>query len=158
MSTNAPFNGTSTRTTPTRHGRFFLTGVALVASLGAFLAPSLSTSAHQLPGPAATPPPHITGSEQETNPDVTGYRGSATNTNELSSAWASGVSTAWILPTSDSLLPAQLITVGQTLYVLTYGSGSQAVATVDHDRTPTVPDSRRGVPVLRLDPGRDSAQ
>ena len=130
MSTNAPFNGTSTRTTPTRHGRFFLTGVALVASLGAFLAPSLSTSAHQLPGPAATPPPHITGSEQETNPDVTGYRGSATNTNELSSAWASGVSTAWILPTSDSLLPAQLITVGQTLYVLTYGSGSQAVATV----------------------------
>ena len=130
MSTNAPLYGTSTRTTPTLHGRFFLTGIALVASLGAFLAPSLSTSAHQLPGPAATPPPHITGSEQETNPDVTGYRGSATNTNELSSAWASGVSTAWILPTSDTLLPAQLIAEGSTLYVLTYGSGSQAVATV----------------------------
>ena len=130
MSTNAPLYGTSTRTTPTLHGRFFLTGVALVASLGAFLAPSLSTSAHQLPGPAATPPPHITGSEQETNPDVTGYRGSATNTNELSSAWASGVSTAWILPTSDALLPAQLITAGQTLYVLTYGSGSPTAVTV----------------------------
>jgi len=130
MSTNAPLYGTSTRTTPTLHGRFFLTGVALVASIGAFLAPSLSTSAHQLPGPAATPPPHITGSEQETNPDATGYRGSATNTNELSSAWASGVATAWTLPTSDALLPAQLIAEGSTLYVLTYGSGSQAVATV----------------------------
>ena len=131
MSTNAPQYAASARTTPTRPTRLFLTtGVALVASLGAFLAPSLSTSAHQLPGPAATPPPHITGSEQETNPDATGYRGSATNTNELSSAWASGVATAWTLPTSDALLPAQLIAEGSTLYVLTYGSGSQAVATV----------------------------
>ena len=129
MSTNTPQYGTSTR--PMRPTRIFLsTSVAFVAALGAFLAPSLSTSAHQLPGPAATPPPHITGSEQETNPDATGYRGSATNTNELSSAWASGVSTAWILPTSDTLLPAQLIAEGSTLYVLTYGSGSQAVATV----------------------------
>lgn len=131
MSTNAPQYAASARTTPTRPTRLFLTtGVALIASLGAFLAPSLSTSAHQLPGPAATPPPHITGSEQETNPDATGYRGSATNTNELSSAWASGVATAWTLPTSDALLPAQLIAEGSTLYVLTYGSGSQAVATV----------------------------
>ena len=131
MSTNAPQYAASARTTPTRPTRRFLTtGVALIASLGAFLAPSLSTSAHQLPGPAATPPPHITGSEQETNPDATGYRGSATNTNELSSAWASGVATAWTLPTSDTLLPAQLIAEGSTLYVLTYGSGSQAVATV----------------------------
>ena len=130
MSTNAPLYGTSTRTTPTRPTRLFLAGVALVVSLGAFLAPSLSTSARQLPGPAATPPPHITGSEQETSPDATGYRGSATNTNELSSAWASGISTAWVLPTSDTLLPAQLITEGQTLYVLTYGSGSPTAVTV----------------------------
>ena len=130
MSTNAPLYGTSTRTSPTRPTRLFLAGVALVASLGAFLAPSLSTSARQLPGPAATPPPHITGSEQETSPDATGYRGSATNTNELSSAWASGISTAWVLPTSDTLLPAQLITEGQTLYVLTYGSGSPTAVTV----------------------------
>ena len=130
MSTNAPLYGTSTRTSPTRPTRLFLAGVALVVSLGAFLAPSLSTSAHQLPGPAATPPPHITGSEQETSPDATGYRGSATNTNELSSAWASGISTAWVLPTSDTLLPAQLITEGQTLYVLTYGSGSPTAVTV----------------------------
>ena len=131
MSTNAPQYAASARTTPTRPTRLFLTtGVALVASLGAFLAPSLSTSAHQLPGPAATPPPHITGSEQETNPDATGYRGSATNTNELSSAWASGVATAWTLPTSDALLPARLIAEGSTLYVLTYGSGSEAVTTV----------------------------
>ena len=130
MSTNAPLYGTSTRTSPTRPTRLFLAGVALVVSLGAFLAPSLSTSARQLPGPAATPPPHITGSEQETSPDATGYRGSATNTNELSSAWASGISTAWVLPTSDTLLPAQLITEGQTLYVLTYGSGSPTAVTV----------------------------
>ena len=131
MSTNAPRNR-SPLLTPghSRATRFFLAGSSFLAALATSLTFSLSTSAHQLPGPAATPPPHITGSEQETNPDVTGYRGSATNTNELSSAWASGVSTAWILPTSDSLLPAQLITVGQTLYVLTYGSGSQAVATV----------------------------
>mgnify|MGYP001737015728 FL=1 len=130
MSTNAPLYGTSTRTSPTRPTHLFLAGVALVVSLGAFLAPSLSTSARQLPGPAATPPPHITGSEQETSPDATGYRGSATNTNELSSAWASGISTAWVLPTSDTLLPAQLITEGQTLYVLTYGSGSPTAVTV----------------------------
>lgn len=131
MSTNAPLYGTSTRTSSTQPTRLFLTtGVALVASLGAFLAPSLSTSAHQLPGPAATPPPHITGSEQETSPDAIGYRGSATNTNELSSAWASGIATAWTLPSSDALLPAQLIAEGSTLYVLAYGSGSQAVATV----------------------------
>lgn len=131
MSTNAPQYAASARTTPARPPRLFLTtGVALVASLGAFLAPSLSTSAHQLPGPAATPPPHVTGSEQQTNPDATGYRGSATNTNELSSAWASGVATAWTLPSSDALLPAQLIAEGSTLYVLAYGSGSQAVATV----------------------------
>ena len=72
MSTNAPLYGTSTRTSLTRPTRLFLAGVALVVSLGAFLAPSLSTSARQLPGPAATPPPHITGSEQETSPDATG--------------------------------------------------------------------------------------
>ena len=131
MSTNAPRNR-SPLLTPghSRATRFFLAGSSFLAALATSLTFSLSTSAHQLPGPAATPPPHITGSEQETNPDVTGYRGSATNTNELSSAWASGVSTAWILPTSDSLLPAQLITEGSTLYVLAYGSGSQAVATV----------------------------
>lgn len=129
MSTNTPQYGTSAR--PMRPTRLFLTtSVAFVATLGAFLAPSLSSSAHQLPGPAATPPPHITGSEQQTNPDATGYRGTATNTNELSGAWASGVATAWTLPTSDALMPAQLIAVGQTLYVLTYGTGSQAVATV----------------------------
>ena len=131
MSTNAPRNRSSLLTPGhSRATRFFLAGSSFLAALATSLTFSLSTSAHQLPGPAATPPPHITGSEQETNPDVTGYRGSATNTNELSSAWASGVSTAWILPTSDSLLPAQLITEGSTLYVLAYGSGSQAVATV----------------------------
>ena len=131
MSTNAPFNGTSTRTTPTRHGRFFLTGVALVASLGAFLAPSLSTSAHQLPGPAATPPPTNDGPEQSVSLTPIGYRGQATNTNELPDAWASGAATAWTLPTGDvSHLPARLIAEGSTLYVLTYGSGSEAVTTV----------------------------
>ena len=131
MSTNAPRNR-SPLLTPghSRATRFFLAGSSFLAALATSLTFSLSTSAHQLPGPAATPPPHITGSEQETSPDATGYRGSATNTNELSSAWASGVATAWTLPTSDALLPAQLIAEGSTLYVLTYGSGSQAVATV----------------------------
>ena len=130
MSTNTPQYGTSAR--PLRPTRLFLTtSVAFVATLGAFLAPSLSSSAHQLPGPAATPPPHITGSEQQTNPDATGYRGTATNTNELSGAWASGVATAWTLPTGDvSHLPARLIAEGTTLYVLAYGSGSEAVTTV----------------------------
>ena len=131
MSTNAPRNR-SPLLTPghSRATRFFLAGSSFLAALATSLTFSLSTSAHQLPGPAATPPPHITGSEQETSPDATGYRGSATNTNELSSAWASGISTAWVLPTSDTLLPAQLITEGQTLYVLTYGSGSPTAVTV----------------------------
>lgn len=129
MSTNAPQHGTSAR--PTRPTHLFLTtGGALAASLGALLVPSLSTNALQFPGPTATPPPHITGSEQETSPEATGYQGRATNTNELSSAWDSGVATAWTLPTSDALLPAQLIAEGQTLYTLTYGSGAEAVTTV----------------------------
>ena len=132
MSTNAPQYAASTRTTPTRPTRLFLTtGVALVASLGAFLAPSLSTSAHQLPGPAATPPPSNDGPEQSVSLTPIGYRGQATNTNELPDAWASGAATAWMLPTGDvSHLPARLIAEGSTLYVLTYGSGSEAVTTV----------------------------
>ena len=131
MSTNAPLYGTSTRTTPTRPTRLFLAGVALVVSLGAFLAPSLSTSAHQLPGPAATPPPTNDGPEQSVSLTPIGYRGQATNTNELPDAWASGAATAWTLPTGDvSHLPARLIAEGSTLYGLTYGSGSEAVTTV----------------------------
>ena len=132
MSTNAPQYAASARTTPTRPTRLFLTtGVALVASLGAFLAPSLSTSAHQLPGPAATPPPSNDGPEQSVSLTPIGYRGQATNTNELPDAWASGAATAWMLPTGDvSHLPARLIAEGSTLYVLTYGSGSEAVTTV----------------------------
>lgn len=132
MSTNAPLYGTSTRTSSTQPTRLFLTtGVALVASLGAFLAPSLSTSARQLPGPAATPPPSNDGPEQSVSLTPIGYRGQATNTNELPDAWASGAATAWMLPTGDvSHLPARLIAEGSTLYVLTYGSGSEAVTTV----------------------------
>ena len=102
MSTNAPQYAASARTTPTRPTRLFLTtGVALVASLGAFLAPSLSTSAHQLPGPAATPPPTNDGPEQSVSLTPIGYRGQATNTNELPDAWASGAATAWTLPTGE---------------------------------------------------------
>ena len=132
MSTNAPRNR-SPLLTPghSRATRFFLAGSSFLAALATSLTFSLSTSAHQLPGPAATPPPTNDGPEQSVSLTPIGYRGQATNTNELPDAWASGVATAWTLPTGDvSHLPAQLIAEGSTLYVLTYGSGSQAVATV----------------------------
>ena len=132
MSTNAPRNR-SPLLTPghSRATRFFLAGSSFLAALATSLTFSLSTSAHQLPGPAATPPPTNDGPEQSVSLTPIGYRGQATNTNELPDAWASGAATAWTLPTGDvSHLPARLIAEGSTLYVLTYGSGSQAVATV----------------------------
>ena len=132
MSTNDLQYGTdSPRRTRSRKTRFFLLGAAFVSILATSSSFSLSTSALQLPGPAATPPPHYTGPERTARPDVIGYHGQATRTNILSSAWASGFATAWTIPAQDdSLLPTQLITEGSTLYTLTYGSGAEAVATV----------------------------
>ena len=132
MSTNAPRNR-SPLLTPghSRATRFFLAGSSFLAALATSLTFSLSTSAHQLPGPAATPPPTNDGPEHSVSLTPIGYRGQATNTNELPDAWASGAATAWTLPTGDvSHLPARLIAEGSTLYVLTYGSGSEAVTTV----------------------------
>ena len=131
MSTNAPRNR-SRLLTPghSRATRFFLAGSSFLAALATSLTVSLSASALELPGPAATPPPTNDGPEQSVSLTPIGYRGQATNTNELPDAWASGVATAWTLPSSDALLPARLIAEGSTLYVLTYGSGSEAVTTV----------------------------
>ena len=132
VSTNDPQYGTSfPASVPSRKTRFFLLGIAFVSVLGTSASFPLSTSALQLPGPAATPPPHITGPEQSARTDVIGYHGQATRTNTLSSAWASGFATAWTLPVQDdSFLPAQLIAEGSTLYAVSFGSGAEAVATV----------------------------
>ena len=132
MSTNdLQYGAGSPQPRRSRKTRFFLLSAAFVSILGTSASFSLSTSALQLPGPAATPPPHYTGPERTARPDIIGYHGQATHTNVLSSAWASGFATAWTLPAQDdSLLPAQLIAEGSTLYVLSYGSGAEAVATV----------------------------
>lgn len=131
MSTNDLQYGTdSPQRTRSWKTRFFLLGVTFLAVLATSLTFSLGTSALQLPGPTATPPPHITGPEQTAQPDAIGYHGQATNTGELSSSWASGIATAWTLPASDALLPAQLIAEGSALYALSYGSGADAVVTV----------------------------
>ena len=131
MSTNAPRYRNSLPTPkPSRATRAFVFGITFLAVLATSLTFSLGTSALQLPGPTATPPPHITGPEQTAQPDAIGYHGQATNTGELSSSWASGIATAWTLPASDALLPAQLIAEGSTLYALSYGSGADAVVTV----------------------------
>lgn len=131
MSTNAPRYRNSLPTPkPSRATRAFVVGVTFLAVLATSLTFSLGTSALQLPGPTATPPPHITGPEQTAQPDAIGYHGQATNTGELSSSWASGIATAWTLPASDALLPARLIAEGSTLYALSYGSGADAVVTV----------------------------
>ena len=132
MSTNdLQYGAGSPQPRRSRKTRFFLLSAAFVSILGTSASFSLSTSARQLPGPAATPPPHYTGPERTARPDIIGYHGQATHTNVLSSAWASGFATAWTLPAQDdSLLPAQLIAEGSTLYVLSYGSGAEAVATV----------------------------
>ena len=123
VSTNDPQYGTSfPASVPSRKTRFFLLGIAFVSVLGTSASFSLSTSALQLPGPAATPPPHYTGPEQSARTDVIGYHGQATRTNTLSSAWASGFATAWTLPVQDdSFLPAQLIAEGSTLYAVSFG-------------------------------------
>ena len=131
MSTNAPRYRNSLPTPkPSRATRAFVVGVTFLAVLATSLTFSLGTSALQLPGPTATPPPHVPGPEQTAQPDAIGYHGQATNTGELSSSWASGIATAWTLPASDALLPAQLIAEGSTLYALSYGSGANAVVTV----------------------------
>ena len=132
MSTNdLQYGADSPQPRRSRKTRFFLLSAAFVSIFGTSASFSLSTSALQLPGPAATPPPHYTGPERTARPDVIGYHGQAPHTNVLSSAWASGFATAWTLPAQDdSLLPAQLIAEGSTLYVLSYGSGAEAVATV----------------------------
>lgn len=131
MSTNAPRYRNSLPTPkPSRATRTFVVGVTFLAVLATSLTFSLGTSALQLPGPTATPPPHVPGPEQTAQPDAIGYHGQATNTGELSSSWASGIATAWTLPASDALLPAQLIAEGSTLYALSYGSGADAVVTV----------------------------
>lgn len=131
MSTNAPRYRNSLPTPkPSRATRAFVVGVTFLAVLATSLTFSLGTSALQLPGPTATPPPHVPGPEQTARPDAIGYHGQATNTGELSSSWASGIATAWTLPASDALLPTQLIAEGSTLYALSYGSGADAVVTV----------------------------
>ena len=131
MSTNAPRYRNSLPTPkPSRATRTFVVGVTFLAVLATSLTFSLGTSALQLPGPTATPPPHVPGPEQTARPDAIGYHGQATNTGELSSSWASGIATAWTLPASDALLPTQLIAEGSILYALSYGSGADAVVTV----------------------------
>ena len=82
MSTNAPRNR-SPLLTPghSRATRFFLAGSSFLAALATSLTFSLGTSAHQLPGPAATPPPTNDGPEQSVSLTPIGYRGQASNTN-----------------------------------------------------------------------------
>lgn len=132
VSTNdLQYGADSPQRTRSRKTRFFLLGAAFASILATSSSFSLSTSALQLPGPLATPPPHYSGPEQTARPDVIGYHGQATRTNTLSSAWASGFATAWTLPTQDdSLLPAQLIAEGSTLYAVSFGSSTEAVTTV----------------------------
>lgn len=132
MSTNDPQYGTeSPQSARSRKTPFVLIGVALVAVFGIFLALSIGTGVlNASERPSAVPDPHVPGPEQTARPDAIGYHGQATNTGELSSSWASGIATAWTLPASDALLPAQLIAEGSTLYALSYGSGADAVVTV----------------------------
>lgn len=145
MSTNDPQYGTeSPQSARSRKTPFVLIGVALVAVFGIFLALSIGTGAlNASERPAGIPDPHVPGPEQTARPDAIGYHGQATNTGELSSSWASGIATAWTLPASDALLPAQLIAEGSTLYALSYGSGADAVVTVSaYDVSGTEPVAR----------------
>ena len=51
-----------------------------------------------------------------------GYRGTATNTETLSSAWASGINTAWVLPSAPDKASTEeqsVLVEGTTLYVAT---------------------------------------
>ena len=78
---------------------------------------------------------------------VQGYKGSATNTNVLSSDWAAGVSTAWVLadPRSDvkqeNRTRTRLFADGTTIYMVSLSdtNSSFSIAAIDvSSSTPTV--------------------
>lgn len=133
VSTNNLQYGTgSPHPTGRRKTPLFLIGVTIIALFGIILAFLLGAGLLYLSDSRhGVPEPHIPGPEREARLNAIGYHGQATTTGELSSEWASGVATAWTLLAEDgSLLPAQLIAEGSTLYAVSFGSGAEAVATV----------------------------
>ena len=133
MSTNdLQYGADSPQPRRSRKKPLFLISVTIVAIFGIILAFVLGAGLLYLSDSRrGVPEPHIHGPEREGRLNAIGYHGEATTTGELSSKWASGVARAWTLLAEDgSLLPAQLITADSTLYVVSYGSGAEAVATV----------------------------
>ena len=63
------------------------------------------------------PPPDLDTKQQVLH--VPGYRGAATNTHSLSPEWASGVATAWTIPTTNGTAgtPPQIYVDGSVLYL-----------------------------------------
>lgn len=133
MSTNdLQYGADSPQPRRSRKKPLFLISVTIVAIFGIILAFVLGAGLLYLSDSRrGVPEPHIHGPEREGRLNAIGYHGEATTTGELSSKWASGVARAWTLLAEDgSLLPAQLITADSALYVVSYGSGAEAVATV----------------------------
>ena len=56
------------------------------------------------------------------DPTPIGYHGTATNTNELSPQWVSGLATAWTIPLDDDSRAPLLIAEGTTLYAVLVGT------------------------------------
>ena len=133
MSTNdLQYGADSPQPRRSRKKPLFLISVTIVAIFGIILAFVLGAGLLYLSDSRrGAPEPHLHGPEREGRLNAIGYHGEATTTGELSSKWASGVARAWTLLAEDgSLLPAQLITADSALYVVSYGSGAEAVATV----------------------------
>ena len=64
------------------------------------------------------------------DPTPIGYHGTATNTNELSPQWVSGLATAWTIPLDDDSRAPLLIAEGTTLYAVLEGTQDDADTSV----------------------------
>ena len=81
---------------------------------------------HDDPDPSPSP----TASEASMDPTPIGYHGTATNTNELSPQWVSGLATAWTIPLDDDSRAPLLIAEGTTLYAVLEGTQDDADTSV----------------------------
>ncbi len=89
-----------------------------------------ATARHYIHHDDPDPTPSPTASQTSMDPTPIGYHGTATNTNELSPQWVSGLATAWTIPLDDDSRAPLLIAEGTTLYAVLVGTQDDADTSV----------------------------